>query len=177
MLEGYKTSLSFINSLMWTILSISTGLFFIDSSVEKIEILNFSVDQSLIIFIGPAAIMILMIIRQIVIKNSADIVKSGKSKEKIVELTKAYPLLEFIRWRINTGLESVILAIFQALIDLIPTISVFILISVHSLNSTRAGSIIGFFVSLLVTLLQAWNYKTLKNKVYEPLCGTILSPD
>lgn len=179
MLEGYKSSLSYINKLMWTVLSLSLGILLLDSSATKINVLGLSFDQSLITIIGPVAILGLLLVRQIVIRNAADIVninKSQKDVEDILKLTKAYPILEFIRWRAPSGIETILLSIFQALADAIPAISICILLSIR-LHYSWYGFIISVIAGILVARVSLWNYKTLRRKVYEPLCGSIQTPD
>lgn len=176
MLEGYKTSLSYINSLMWILLSVCAGLILLDPTSSKINLLGFSFDQSLSSIIGPVAIVVLLLVRQIVIRNAAEIVRLAKSKKELIELTKAYPILEFIRWKAPSGLEIVLLTIFQALLGLLPSFTVIFLVGNHLQNNllrTIIDSILGIFIALI----GLWNYNTLRRKIYEPLCGFIKTPD
>lgn len=115
MLDGYKASLSYINSLTWSILSISLILLFLDPSTDKINILGINFSQGSAVFIGPLVLIALLLTRQIVISNAADIVKSNRSNTDLKKLTKSYPLLEFIRWRASSSLETVLVSAFQGM--------------------------------------------------------------
>ena len=111
MLDGYKATLSYVNSLTWSTLSISLLLLFLNPTDEKVNILGINFSQDSIVYIGPLVILVLLLTRRIVIGNAAYIVKSNRSNADLKKLTKFYPLMELIRWRAASQLETVLLLI------------------------------------------------------------------
>ena len=177
MLDGYKASLSYVNSLMWSILSLSLLLLFLDPTAENIKILGIDFSQESVIYIGPLVLIALLLARQIVIRNAADIVKANLSNKDLKEITKAYPLLEFIRWRASSGLETVLMSMFHGMfINYLPLYVT--VITLAKLNQVLwVQVIVAVVVGIVVGRIVDWNYNTLRRKVYEPLCGKIKTPD
>lgn len=176
MLDGYKTSLSYVNSLTWSTLSISLLLLFLNPTDEKVNILGINFSQDSIIYIGPLVILVLLLTRRIVIGNAAYIVKSNRSNADLKKLTKFYPLLEFIRWRAASKLETILLTFFDGFISYLPTYITVLTMSKMN-QSLWIKLLIAIFVGSIVAGIVQWNYLTLRMKVYEPLCGKVKTPD
>ena len=176
MLDGYKATLSYVNSLTWSTLSISLLLLFLNPTDEKVNILGINFSQDSIVYIGPLVILVLLLTRRIVIGNAAYIVKSNRSNADLKKLTKFYPLMEFIRWRAASQLETVLLSLFDGFISYLP-----IYVTVRALSNMNQSLwiklLIAIFVGVIVAGIVQWNYFTLRIKVYEPLCGKIKTPD
>jgi uncharacterized membrane protein YecN with MAPEG domain len=176
-LDGYKASLSYINSLTWSILSLSLVLLFLDPTAEKTSILGINFSHASVLYIGPLVLIILLLSRQIVIRNAADIVKSSRSKAELKALTKAYPLMEFIRWRASSKTETILLSVFQGFfIEYMPLYVT--VVTASKINQTLwIKFVVGIIVGTIVGRIVQKNYSTLQKRVYEPLCGEIKTPD
>lgn len=173
MLDGYKTSLSYINSLTWSIFTLSLILLFSNPNTDELNILGINFSQDIVIYIGPIVLVGLLLTRQIIISNAAYIIKSNRSKSELKKLTQSYPLLEFIRWRNSSNLETILISVFHVVfIDHLPVYV--ILINLGKINQTLW---IKIAVALIVVGIVQWNYSTLRRKVYEPLCGKINTVD
>jgi hypothetical protein len=177
MLDGYKLSLSYVNNLTWSILSLSFVLLFLDPTAEKVSILGINFSQEGVTYIGPLVLIGLILTRQIIIANAAEIVRPNRSNADLKKLTKSYPLLEFIRWRAASKWESILISAFHGMfIEYLPlyvTIITFLKINQPDWIRLVAALIFGILIGILVQ----WNYNTLRKKVYEPLCGKIKTPD
>jgi hypothetical protein len=176
MVDGFKISLSYLNQLMWATLGIGATLSVLSPSSDKANILGFSFAYSSLVYMAPLFIVSILLIRQIVISNLADIVRVVKSKTELKELAKSYPLLEFIRWRAPSGLETVLLTIFQWLVLFFPGLAVMVFNNVN-FHDRSIASLPIILAPFLIWAISVWNYASLQYKVYEPLCGSIRTPD
>jgi hypothetical protein len=157
---------------MWASLTISASLLLLDPSAAQLDLLGFSVDRARLLFVAPMALVSVLLARQVVIHNAAEIVGQAKDKKDLSDIAATYPLSEFMRWRFHSSLETVVLSIFQAVSDYVPAVAflVFALSSSVPWPAAAAGT-------ALLWLLALWNYNVLRRKVFEPLLGPIRTPD
>ena len=176
MTDGFKQSLSQINTIMWIILSVSVSLLFLDLNNPNLTILGISVNSSRLLVIAPIALVGLFVVRQLYIKNVIDIIRRASDKSELKEIVLAYPLIEFMRWRFTFGAEVILLTAFQGVFELLPAISLFILWFI--LRGQGAPIPMVFRVATFVLIFLAiWNYVSLRRRVFESLAGAIATTD
>ena len=176
MTDGFKQSLSQINTIMWVTLSLSVSLLFLDVNNPSPTILGISVNGSRLLVIAPIALVGLLVIRQLYIKNVIEIIRRAEDKSELKEIVLAYPLIEFMRWRFTFGAEVVLLTAFQVAIDLLPAISLLTLWFILKGQGARVPVVFRVATFVLV-FLALWNYVSLRRKVFESLVGGIGTPD
>ena len=170
--DSFKISISHANTLTWVSLTISASLLLLDPAAEQLDILGLSVDRGRLLFVAPIALASVLLARQVVIRNAAEIVAYAKDKKDLSSIAASYPLSEFMRWRFHSTLETMILSVFQTISDFVPPVAflAFARSNATSWPITAGGTI-------LLVLLTLWNYNVLRRKVYEPLLGPIRTPD
>jgi hypothetical protein len=82
MTDGFKQSLSQIKTIMWVTLSLSVSLLFLDVNNPSPTILGISVNGSLLLVIAPIALVGLLVIRQLYIKNAIEIIRRAEDKSE-----------------------------------------------------------------------------------------------
>ena len=126
MIDGFKQSLSQINSIMWVALSLSLSVLILDPGTENIAILGISVNRSRLIIVVPVVLNGLLLVRQVYIRNVIEIIRRAEDRKELKEIVLAYPLIEFMRWKSKFRVETILLTIFQVILEISPAISIFI---------------------------------------------------
>ncbi len=176
MIDGFKQSLSQINSLMWVTLSLSFSLLLLDLNNQNLTILGISVSSSRLLIIAPIALVGLFLIRQLYIKNVIEIIRRAEDKAELREIVLAYPLIEFMRWRFKFGVEVILLTVFQVVFEMLPAISLGVLWLILKRNNVQVPAIF-HVANYVLVFLALWNYVSLRRNVYESLVGNIGTPD
>jgi hypothetical protein len=176
MADGFKETLSQINRLMWITLSLSVSLLLLKPTTQSLSVLGFTVDVPRLLIVVPLALVGLLIAKQVLIRNAAQIIRLDKKRSELKEIVLSYPIIEFMRWKFRAGSEVVLLSIFQGFIDVFPAISLSIFWSILT-DLGITVPLVFKFSNFLLILLGIWNYSTLRRQVYEPLAGKIGTPD
>jgi hypothetical protein len=87
------------------------------------------------------------------------------------EIVLTYPLAEFIPWRASSALETVLLSLFQGGSGLLLLYSVWVPLS------SAIPPWWAVLAAIPIFFTRAWNYSTLRGRVFKPLVGTIRTPD
>lgn len=176
MTDGFKQSLSQINNIMWVTLSLSVSLLLLDLNNQNLTILGISVSSSRLLIIAPIALVGLVFIRQLYIRNVIEIIQRAEDKSELKEIVLAYPLIEFMRWRFKWGVEVILLTAFQVIFEMLPAISLGMLWFILRSRGVQVPAIF-LVANYVLVFLALWNYVSLRRRVFEPLVGEIGTPD
>jgi hypothetical protein len=184
MVDSLKASLSSLQTLTWTIISVVIAIFIIEPTKSQvIVILGINLSIQHVLIAGPFIILLLTIYRRILIRNILEITKETKDDElfkQIKEIISTYPLIEFMRWKFRSDFEIFLLTLFQVFIDFIPGGAIVILpffFDLYGIPIVKAHYYYSYICGILIILVHVRNY-TLLRRIYESTTGIkIRTPD
>ena len=173
--DSFKESLNQITGIMWATLAVSASLLLLDPNAKETALLGLALSSDRLVFVAPIALIGLLSYKQVLIRNMSEIVRKINDTSELKLIVGSYPLIEFMRWRLGAGsVESSILTVFQSCIDIAPAFSIIFLLP---LIPAQTSPVMLYLLVAILALLSLWNYSTLQRRVFEPLAGTIKSPD
>ena len=163
-----------IDRLMWAILSLAFLVFLLDPNAESVAFFGTTVGRPQLSTVVPGSFVIILLLRQVLILNAAQIVKANQEHPELKEIVTSHPTIEFMRWRFDSFFGMLILTVFQVVIDLAAAISTGKLYTSFMSEDTTTGQ---WIVVIVLVLLGIWNYASLRYSVYQPLAGKIKTED
>lgn len=186
MVDAFKETISRIETVMWSTITLSILLLFLDPTKEEITVLGIPINPSRAFIIIPISIIGLLIARRILIKNAVFIIKTASSKSdapktltKLRKIVIYHPIPEFIYYKMpefkqyksqgcSFVFEGLILAVFLYLYEVIPAFALAISWLYH-LNPQSIYSNVPGISAIIVLILGTWNTKIMEKQIYEPL--------